>query len=109
MNSAGRVLLALCGDTPDALAPDPPPTTEGELCMSPTTAVATPVAVVHVHPSLLSFIEALTNFFKTRIEPEVPVAEKVATVVATVDPALAPEIAAGEAVVTEVEDAAKAL
>jgi hypothetical protein len=52
---------------------------------------------------LTEFFAKLLSFFKSTVEPVVQVAEGAANVVATIDPAVAPAIAAGEGVASAVE------
>ena len=66
---------------------------------APVAAVPVVHATVSVHPSILSAFEAFLAFVK----PFIAGAEKLAPVAAAIDPALAPEITAGEAVVNDVE------
>jgi hypothetical protein len=56
-----------------------------------------------VHPSFIALFEEFLNFLKTKIEPAVAVAEKIAPVAEAIDPALVGPVTAVEAVIAGVE------
>jgi hypothetical protein len=52
---------------------------------------------------LSTFLDSLFSWFKTNAEPAIAAVEPIANIAATVDPAIAPEVAAGEGIVGAAE------